>query len=61
MSPASSGRTWEEASSPTAVSLARRFEAAWRAANGRRPDPDASCPPTPMPTPPRGSPCSGPT
>ena len=46
MSPApSSGRTWEEASSPTAVSLARRFEAAWRAANGRRPDPDHFLPP----------------
>ena len=40
MSLASSGRTWEEASSPTAVGLARRFEAAWRAANGRRPDPE---------------------
>ena len=47
MSPASSGRTWEEASSPTAVSLTRRFEAAWRAANGRRPDPDHFLPPEP--------------
>ena len=47
MSVASSGRTWEEASSPTAVSLARRFEAAWHAANGRRPDPEAFLPPDP--------------
>ena len=47
MSLASSGRTWEEASSPTAVSLAHRFEAAWRASNGRRPDPDAFLPADP--------------
>ena len=33
-------RTWEEASAPAAVRLARRFEAAWRDAPGRRPDPD---------------------
>ncbi len=51
MSLASSGRTWEEASSPTAVSLARRFEAAWRAANGRRPDPEDFLPPGPHPHP----------
>ena len=30
MSLSASGRTWEEASSPAAVRLARRFEAAWR-------------------------------
>ena len=30
MSLSASGRTWEEASSPAAVGLARRFEAAWR-------------------------------
>ena len=35
MSPASSGGTWEEAASPTAVQLARRFEAAWRASKGK--------------------------
>ena len=47
-----SGRTWEEASSPAAVRLARRFEDAWRrgADSGRRPQPldflteAASCP-----------------
>src|SRR6188472_947965 len=30
MSLSASGRTWEEASSPAAVRLARRFETAWR-------------------------------
>jgi serine/threonine protein kinase/Tfp pilus assembly protein PilF len=43
MSLSASGRTWEEASSPAAVRLARRFEAAWRdAADGSSgpPDPD---------------------
>ncbi|MCA1686534.1 MAG: serine/threonine protein kinase, partial [Planctomycetia bacterium] len=47
-----SGRTWDEASSPAAVRLARRFEDAWRdaGAHGRRPEPgdfladDAGCP-----------------
>jgi serine/threonine protein kinase/Tfp pilus assembly protein PilF len=34
-----SGRTWEEAVSPTAVGLARRYESVWRAARGSRPDP----------------------
>src|SRR5262249_22273388 len=34
-----SGRTWEEASSPAAVRLARRFESAWRDSTGRRPSP----------------------
>ena len=33
------GRTWDEASSPEVVRLARRFESAWRAAHGTRPDP----------------------
>ena len=32
-----SGRTWDAASSPAAVGLARRYEAAWR--GGQRPDP----------------------
>ena len=52
MSLITSGRTWEEASSPAAVRLARRFEDVWRnaAGSGRRPAPadfladDASCP-----------------
>jgi serine/threonine protein kinase/Tfp pilus assembly protein PilF len=35
MSASASGRTWEEASSPAAVRLARRFEAAWRNAADR--------------------------
>jgi serine/threonine protein kinase/predicted Zn-dependent protease len=40
MSLSTSGRTWEEASSPAAVRLARRFEDAWRGtATGRRPEP----------------------
>ena len=34
------GRTWEEAAAPGAVRLARRFEAAWRAADGPRPRPE---------------------
>jgi serine/threonine protein kinase/tetratricopeptide (TPR) repeat protein len=40
MSLSASGRTWEEASSPAAVRLARRYEAAWRDAVDRRPDPE---------------------
>lgn len=40
MSLAASGGTWEEASSPETIRLTRRFEAAWRNAKGRRPDPD---------------------
>ena len=41
MSSIASGRTWEEASSPGAVRLARRFESDWRSSpSGRRPDPD---------------------
>ena len=58
MSLSASGRTWEEASSPAAVRLARRFEAAWRdAADGdsgsghgrdqRHPDPDDFLPDDP--------------
>ncbi|HMB08304.1 MAG TPA: serine/threonine-protein kinase [Isosphaeraceae bacterium] len=39
MSLSASGRTWEEASCPAAVRLARRFEAAWRGAADSRPDP----------------------
>ena len=42
MSVSSSGRrTWEEASSPTAVRLAREYEQAWRDSDRRphRPDP----------------------
>ena len=42
MSLSTSGRTWDEASSPAALGLARRFEAAWRQAladpSVRRPD-----------------------
>jgi eukaryotic-like serine/threonine-protein kinase len=40
MSLSTSGRTWEEASSPAAVRLARRYESAWREAPTlcRRPD-----------------------
>src|SRR5262249_10232816 len=40
MSLSTSGRTWDEATSPPAVALARRFEAAWRQAPdpARRPD-----------------------
>lgn len=41
-------RTWDEASSPAAVRLARDFESAWRASAGRRPEPedflDEDCP-----------------
>ena len=40
MSLSTSGRTWEDASSPVAVRVARRFETAWRESHGRRPDPD---------------------
>ncbi len=58
MSLSASGRTWEEASSPAAVRLARRFEAAWRDAadsdsgsgHGRdqcHPDPDDFLPDDP--------------
>jgi serine/threonine protein kinase/tetratricopeptide (TPR) repeat protein len=58
MSLSASGRTWEEASSPAAVRLARRFEAAWRDASdsdsrsgrGRdrgHPDPDDFLPDDP--------------
>src|SRR6185312_12274444 len=41
MSVSASRRTWEEASSPAAVRLAREFEQAWRESEGlpRRPDP----------------------
>jgi len=45
MSLSTSGRTWEEASSPVAVRVTRQFETAWRESNGRRPDPDAFLPP----------------
>jgi serine/threonine protein kinase/tetratricopeptide (TPR) repeat protein len=34
-----SGRTWDEATSPAAIRLVRRFEAAWRGATDRRPCP----------------------
>jgi eukaryotic-like serine/threonine-protein kinase len=34
-----SGRTWDDATSPAATRLARRYESAWRGANGDRPDP----------------------
>jgi serine/threonine protein kinase/Tfp pilus assembly protein PilF len=54
MSLSASGRTWEEASSPAAVRLARRFEAAWRDAalgsSGRaadHPDPEDFLPDDP--------------
>jgi serine/threonine protein kinase len=40
MSLSTSGRTWEDATSPVAVRVARRFEAAWRESKGQRPDPD---------------------
>ncbi|QEH33598.1 Serine/threonine-protein kinase PknK [Aquisphaera giovannonii] len=41
MNAAASGRTWDDASSPAAVRLARRYEEAWQAADrgGRRLDP----------------------
>ena len=39
MNSTSLGRTWDEASSPEAVRMTRRFELAWRAAVGARPDP----------------------
>src|ERR1700677_1345429 len=39
MSSMTLGRTWDEAASPEVVRLAHRFEAAWRAARGPRPDP----------------------
>ncbi|SIO46497.1 Serine/threonine protein kinase [Singulisphaera sp. GP187] len=45
MSLSTSGRTWEDASSPVAVRVARRFEAAWRRSKGRRPEPDDFLPP----------------
>ncbi len=37
LSGSGSGRTWDEASSPVAVGLARRYEAAWR--GGQHPEP----------------------
>jgi len=42
MGVSTSGRTWEDASSPAAIQLVRRFEVAWRDANGngRHPSPD---------------------
>ncbi len=42
MSVSTSGRTWEDASSPAAVQLVRRFEGAWRdsSGSGRHPTPD---------------------
>src|SRR5947209_5101720 len=39
MSSIALGRTWDEATTPEVVGLTRRFEAAWRAAPGARPDP----------------------
>ncbi len=39
MSSMTLGRTWDEASSPEVVRLVQRFESAWRAADGTRPDP----------------------
>src|SRR3954471_14530941 len=39
MGPFAQGTTWEEASSPEAVGLTRRFESAWRAGDGARLDP----------------------
>ena len=44
MSVSASGRTWEEATSPAAVRLARRFETAWRDEPGPRPDPNGFLP-----------------
>src|SRR5262245_50579749 len=41
MSSMALGRTWDEVASPDVVGLARRFEAAWRAAPDIRPDPIA--------------------
>ena len=44
MSVSTSGRTWDDASSPAAIQLVRRFEVAWRDAEGggtgRHPTPD---------------------
>ena len=40
MSLSTSGRTWDEASSPSAVALARRYESAWNAAGDRSRRPD---------------------
>src|SRR3954462_14965690 len=39
MGPTALGRTWDVASSPAVESLARRFEAAWRASPGSPPNP----------------------
>jgi serine/threonine protein kinase/predicted Zn-dependent protease len=39
MSSTTLGRTWDTASSPEVVRLARQFEAEWRAGRGARPDP----------------------
>src|SRR5215210_2137662 len=39
MCPIAPGRTWDEASSPEALLLARRYEAAWRGSSGPCPDP----------------------
>ena len=36
----SGGRTWEQASSPSAVRLAREYEQAWRDSEHRRHRPD---------------------
>jgi serine/threonine protein kinase/predicted Zn-dependent protease len=47
MSLSTSGKTWEEASSPAAVQLARRFESACRESFGRRPDPEDFLPDDP--------------
>src|SRR5215470_1919083 len=47
MSLADQGRTWEEASSPDVVGLARRFEAAWRSDPSSPPDPAVFLPEEP--------------
>jgi tetratricopeptide (TPR) repeat protein len=44
MSSTTLGRTWDKASTPDVVRLVQRFESAWRAAGGTRPDPIAFLP-----------------
>src|SRR5437870_3512096 len=40
MSPAATGQTWDQSTSPTATRLARQFESAWRSAAPGSPRPD---------------------
>ncbi|HYN63773.1 MAG TPA: hypothetical protein VES36_04135, partial [Candidatus Limnocylindrales bacterium] len=47
MTPTSTGRTWDEATSPSVVALTRDYEDAWRSSSGPRPDPSDHLPSDP--------------